>query len=90
MSKVCKNCGGTEFNLLASKIAGMDKVIDIYICRKCQYSLEVSTIKETNPDFFLDDEVDVPVPDDDFNEVMDIEIENPYEDDDGGWDPSIG
>lgn len=88
MSKVCKNCGGTEFNLLASKIAGMDRVIDIYICRKCQYSLEVSTIKETNPDFFLNEEVDVPDP-----EFEDVELfeEDPYEeDDDGGWDPSIG
>lgn len=87
MNKVCKNCGGTEFNLLASNIVGMDKVIDIFICRKCQYSLEVSTVKETNPDFFLNDEVDVPDP-----EFDDIELfeEDPFDDDDGGWDPSIG
>lgn len=90
MNKVCKNCGGTEFNLVASNIIGMDKVIDIFICRKCQYSLQVTTIKDTNPDAFLKDEFDVPVPEDDFVDVMDIEEIDPYEDDDSGWDPSIG
>jgi hypothetical protein len=87
MSKVCRNCGGKDFNLIASNIVGMDKVIDIFICRKCHYSLEVSTVKDTNPDFFLNDDVDVPDPDFDDVEIFE---EDPYEDDDGGWDPSIG
>jgi hypothetical protein len=44
--------------------------------------VEVDNIKEINIDEFGN------VEDDDSYEVQ--EPENPYEDDDGGWDPSIG
>lgn len=86
----CDKCGNTSLTLLTSNIQGLNKVVDIYFCRKCQTGktvitmrdVEVNNIKEINIDEFGN------VEDDDSYEVQ--EPENPYEDDDGGWDPSIG
>jgi len=79
MSKiVCKNCKGTNFNLIASQIQGMDKVIDVYICRDCKQTLPVVTAKKDVEEDF----------DEDFHDV--VFDKPPYDGDDGGWDPSIG
>lgn len=86
--RICKNCSSTEFTLMASKILGMDKLIDIYLCRKCGHTLQVITVKDAQPTI-NNFEVDVPIPDDEFEDSVGMEPENPY-DDDGGWDPSIG
>lgn len=86
----CEQCGGTTFSLLASKIQGLNKVIDIFLCKDCKANKIVTTIAESNAP------IDTPVNidsygdgDNVYEEVLE-EPENPYEDDDGGWDPSIG
>ena len=89
----CDKCGNTSLTLLSSNIQGLNKVIDIYFCRKCQTGKTVSTMREaisvddipSNTDNYPDVDIDV---EDSYEELQ--EPENPYEDDDGGWDPSIG
>jgi hypothetical protein len=89
----CDKCGNTGLTLLSSKIEGLDRVIDIYFCRKCQQSKIVSTLKNQEPTSDTNIEpIDVPIPDIDepeYEEVLD-EPENPYEDTYDGWDPNIG
>jgi protein-arginine kinase activator protein McsA len=88
----CDKCEGTKFSLLLSKIEGLNKVIDIFLCTNCKANKIVVTSKEknivvdtpTNTDNYVDFDGDV-----DYEEVAQ-EPENPYEDDDGGWDPNIG
>jgi protein-arginine kinase activator protein McsA len=77
-NRICKNCKGKEFTLLASEIQGLNKVIDIYICRNCKNALTVVTEKNQVEEDF----------DEDFHDV--VFDKNPYDDNDGGWDPSIG
>lgn len=86
----CDKCEGTTFTLLASKMQGLNKVIDIFLCKNCKANKIVTTVAESNTP------IDTPVNidsygdgDDVYEEVLE-EPENPYEDDDGGWDPSIG
>lgn len=89
----CDKCGDTSLTLLSSNIQGLNKVIDIYFCRKCQTGKTVLTVREaisvddipSNTDNYPDVDIDV---EDSYEELQ--EPENPYEDDDGGWDPSIG
>ena len=87
----CDKCGSTSLTLLSSNIQGLEKVIDIYFCRKCQVGKTVTTLRENTPvadtPLNIDSYGDVNVDDGDY-EVL--EPENPYEDDDGGWDPNIG
>lgn len=88
----CEHCGGTSFNMLASKMEGLNKVIDIFLCRQCKMSKIVMTPKLDEPSIQdaptnIDAYGDVDKDDGDY-EIL--EPENPYEDDDGGWDPSIG
>lgn len=88
----CDKCGNTSLTLLTSNIQGLNKVIDIYFCRKCQTGKTVITMRKamsvddipTNTYNYPDVDIDV----EDSYESQ--EPENPYEDDDGGWDPSIG
>jgi len=88
----CDKCEGTRFSLLLSKIEGLNKIIDIFLCTNCKANKIVVTSKEknivvdtpTNTDNYVDFDGDV-----DYEEVTQ-EPENPYEDDDGGWDPNIG
>ena len=85
----CDKCGTTSLTLLTSNIQGLNKVIDIYFCRKCQTGKTVVTMR--NVEVSSINEIDM----DSYGEVNDPyettqEPENPYEDDDGGWDPSIG
>ena len=88
----CDKCEGTTFTLLASKMQGLNKVIDIFLCKNCKANKIVTTASEINSP------IDIPTITDtykdfdgevDYEEVIQ-EPENPYEDDDGGWDPSIG
>jgi hypothetical protein len=87
----CDKCGNTSLTLLTSNIQGLNKVVDIYFCRKCQTGKTVVTMREETFIEHREPEFDSY---DDINENSDdyetIEPENPYEDDDGGWDPSIG
>ena len=89
----CDKCAGTRLTLLSSKIQGLTKLIDIYFCKDCQHSKIVTTLKNKEPENLEDLEpIDVPIPDfnePEYKEVLE-EPENPYEDNDGGWDPSIG
>lgn len=87
----CDKCGGERFSLIASRISGKDKLIDVYLCLSCQHSKQV--IIETNKED--DYPVDVPIPDydndgdfDPFDHTPDER--DPFDDDDSGWDPSIG
>jgi len=78
-------------SLLSSNIQGLEKVIDIYFCRKCQVNKIVTTLREssvitdapTNVDPFIDDDGS------DYEEVLE-KPENPYDDEYDGWDPNIG
>jgi hypothetical protein len=87
----CDKCGNTSLTLLSSNIQGIDKVIDIYFCRKCQTSKTFITFRNTEPvldapiniDSFGDGDRD------DYEEILE-EPENPYEDEHDGWDPNIG
>jgi hypothetical protein len=83
----CDKCGNTSLSLLSSNIQGLDRVIDIYFCRKCQTGKTVSTLRQSEVINDTPLDVDVSVDDGDYET---IEPENPYEDDDGGWDPNIG
>jgi protein-arginine kinase activator protein McsA len=89
----CDNCGGERFSLVASRISGKDKLIDVYLCLACQHSKQV--IIETNKEEIRP--VDVPIPDLDNDGDFDFETlddasneRDPYDNNDGGWDPSIG
>jgi protein-arginine kinase activator protein McsA len=85
----CDNCGGERFSLVASRINGKDKLIDVYLCMSCQHSKQV--IIETNKEESYP--IDVPIPDldndGDFEHEDWVERDS-FEDNDGGWDPSIG
>lgn len=85
----CDKCSNTDLTLLSSNIQGLNKVIDIYFCRKCQTGKTVVTMRDVEVSILnkinMDDYGEV----DDSYEILQ-EPENPYEDDDGGWDPSIG
>lgn len=89
----CDKCGNTSLTLLTSNIQGLNKVVDIYFCRKCQTGKTVITMRketlidyrEPNIDVYSDLDVE-----DSYESYESQEPENPYEDDDGGWDPSIG
>jgi hypothetical protein len=91
----CDSCGNTSLVLLSSNIQGLSHVIDIYFCKKCQQSKTISTPKNKNS--FVENNIkldleDIDVPDfdePDYEEVFE-EPQNPYDDNDGGWDPSIG
>lgn len=88
----CDKCGGERFSLVASRISGMNKLIDVYLCLACQYSKQV--IIETNKEA-IKVEPTIPVEldnDGDFDyETLDNEPNerDPF-DDDGGWDPNNG
>jgi hypothetical protein len=96
----CDKCESTRLTLLSSKIQGLNRLIDIYFCKNCQHSKIVTTLKNQDNDgdihtmSVIDTEtyIDVPIPDIDEPDYEDItnEPQNPYEDNDGGWDPSIG
>jgi hypothetical protein len=90
----CDKCGGTSFALIGSKIQGKDKLIDVYLCRGCQYSKQV--IIETNkpepiklePPFSVDLDNDG---DFEYETLEDLSNgRDPFDDNDGGWDPNIG
>lgn len=85
----CNQCGGTSFTMLASKIQGLDKVIDLYLCRECKTGKTVITTKQDTPPTA---EPEVTVDDGDVEEYEEIleEPENPYEEEYDGWDPNIG
>jgi hypothetical protein len=94
MELKCEKCGNTGLTLLSSKIEGLDRVIDIYFCKKCQQSKIVSTAKDSkNTETEV---INVPAPDvetPEYEEDSELSLdqpENPYVDDDGGWDPNIG
>lgn len=86
----CDNCGGERFSLVASRINGKDKLIDVYLCMSCQHSKQVIIETDKQDDY----PVDVPIPDLDNDgdfEHEDWVERDPFDDDnDGGWDPSIG
>jgi protein-arginine kinase activator protein McsA len=89
----CDKCGGERFSLVASRISGKDKLIDVYLCMTCQHSKQV--IIETNKEESYP--VDVPIPDLDNDGDFDYETlddasneRDPFDNNDGGWDPSIG
>lgn len=87
----CNKCGNTSLSLLSSNIQGLDRVIDIYFCRKCETNKIVTTMRQENPipdtPLNIDSYGDVDGDDGDYETIEPV---NPYEDDDGGWDPSIG
>lgn len=86
----CDKCGGESFTLVASRLQGLNKLIDVYHCRTCHTSKQVIIETEphpSTPDPFVDVDNDG-----DFDyEPLDNEPDerDPF-DDDGGWDPSIG
>jgi hypothetical protein len=88
----CDKCGNTSLTLLSSNIQGLNKFIDIYFCRKCQAGKTVITMKQDTFNDYRDPNIggysDIDIDVEDSYEAE--EPENPYEDDDGGWDPSIG
>ena len=92
----CDKCESTRLTLLSSKIQGLERLIDIYFCKNCQHSKIVTTLKsETNTVIDTETYLNVPEPDipdidePDYEDVTN-EPQNPYDDNDGGWDPSIG
>ena len=90
MELKCDKCSSTQLTLLSSKIQGLDRLIDIYFCKSCQHSKIVTTLKNKEPESL--EPIDVPIPDTDDLDFEDTvsDLQNPYEDDDGGWDPNIG
>lgn len=84
---ICDKCG-YNLTLLNSNIQGLGKVIDIYYCPKCQIGKTIVT--KTNIEIPKINISDIGnFNEDDYEEVLE-QSENPYEDNDGGWDPSIG
>ena len=89
----CDKCESTRLTLLSSKIQGLTRLIDIYFCKNCQHSKIVTTLKsETNTVIDTETYLNVPEPDIQEPEYEDVtnDPQNPYDDNDGGWDPSIG
>jgi hypothetical protein len=87
----CDKCESTRLTLLSSKIQGLERLIDIYFCKNCQHSKIVTTLKNKEPKDL--ESIGVPdIPDVDDSDYQDTvsDIQNPYDDNDGGWDPSIG
>jgi protein-arginine kinase activator protein McsA len=86
---ICDKCKGTEFTLLASRIQGMDKVVDVFVCNKCKVE-KVFVI----PTVTAQDEIDInTIPDFDepeFEVLEDFPTDADPWGNDGGWDPSIG
>jgi len=91
----CDKCESTRLTLLSSKIQGLTRLIDIYFCKNCQHSKIVTTLKKETVVVDTETYLNVPEPDipdidePDYEDVIE-EPQNPYEDSDGGWDPSIG
>jgi protein-arginine kinase activator protein McsA len=85
----CDKCGGERFTLVASRISGKDKLIDVYLCMGCQHSKQV--IIETNKEEPTPNDVHIPDLDNDGDfESEDWVERDPFDDNDGGWDPNIG
>ena len=89
----CDKCGGERFSLIASRISGADKLIDVYLCLACQHSKQV-VIQTNKEEISVEPQFPVELDNDgDFDyETLDNapDERDPFDDDDGGWDPSIG
>lgn len=89
----CDKCGGERFSLIASRLSGANKLIDVYLCLSCQHSKQI--IIQTNKEEPKTDSV-IPIEPDNDGDFEWETLENtpderdPFDDDDSGWDPNIG